>query len=586
DDPLLNSTYSWGGSVYYSFTNSFILDYLDGASTLYVNATDSLGNENLISIILTIDSLEPTSTLIFPFIDSKINNDTRLEFQVQDLSINTIEEIKYSWDLLPGWTIISYDSMGEFEIGFFGIIINLYDQDSTALLSIYAEDIVGNNHTYIFSFVIDKEAPVFDVLLYDDDSLQWQYINTLEEYNVRGNSELWGTNISSDLSSFIYFWDNEADRPINETTWKFYTPSIDGAHNLTLIVRDDAGELTSPNEITLIFMFLVDDLEIEVVEPTNLLDQTHQLTYKDDFTFTLKIYDTKDNTSFSDLIWHNDSLNNNLDLSYLNNTINNRTFEFTIYATNIGSTSLNFEFSRSGFNTHSIVVNLLISKKEGSLDIVNSDEEVYYGENINVEINLQDELENDLVVTEIYLDNILVEFQDLGSNIYAFECTSDFYSGKGNYSLQLRVESTYYFGETNDTVVFEFEIKPLILILTLETSSYEIIEGSAFEIIGTLTFQNGTPVDDVQITFFIYIYYKSVPSNVYAAIIDYDTIEPLNDRTDSYGIASVTFTMTEEIEQIRISATFEGDQFLDVASFELGDFVISIPLPGIETWLL
>ncbi|MCG3221578.1 MAG: hypothetical protein H7641_09385, partial [Candidatus Heimdallarchaeota archaeon] len=150
----------------------------------------------------------------------------------------------------------------------------------------------------------------------------------------------------------------------------------------------------------------------------------------------------------------------------------------------------------------------------------------------------------------------------------------------------LRVESTYYFGETNDTVVFEFEIKPLPLILTLETSSYEIITGSAVEIIGTLTYQNGTPVYNVQINFFIYIYYKIVPSNVFAAITDYDTREPLTDTTDVNGIASVTFTMTEDIDHIEISATFEGDQIRDVVFLELGDTIISILPPGIESWLL
>ena len=586
DDPLLNSTYSWGGSVYYSFTNSFILDYLDGASTLYVNATDSLGNENLITIILTIDSLEPSSTLIFPFINSKINNDTMLSFLAEDLSINTIKKIEYYWDVFPGLKgTATLNQYGEF-IFSGGTILTLYANGSIAILSIYAEDIVGNNHTYVFNFIIDLYPPEFDVLLFDEDVVQWQIIDTIEEYTVRGDAQIWCTNISSDWSSVIYYWDSEADRPINQTTWIIYAPTSDGSHNLTIIAIDDTGELTSPNQIILQFAFVVDDLEIEVVSPTNLLDQTHQLVYKDQFTFIIKIYDKKDNTSFSDLIWHNESLNNNLDLLILNNTIDNRTLEFTIYATNIGSTSLSFEFSRAGFNIHSVVVDLLVYKKEGSLEIIESDTEAFYGENVSVEVNLQDELSTNLGITAIYVDNISVDFQDLGSFIYAFEITYEFYSGRGNYNLQIRVESTYYFGETNDTLVFEFEIKPLPLILTLETSSYEIITGSAVEIIGTLTYQNGTPVHDVQISFFVYIYYKDVPSNVYAAITGYDLSISINDTTDSNGIASVTFTMTEEIEQIRIYATFEGDQFLDVASFELGDFVISIPPPGIETWLL
>ncbi|NPD89585.1 MAG: Ig-like domain-containing protein, partial [Asgard group archaeon] len=586
NDPLINSTFSWGGSLYTSFSNSFILNFADGSSTLYINSTDSLGNTNLITIILTIDSLEPSTTLNFPFVNSKINNDTVLEFQAQDLSINTLKKVEYSWDVFPGYAPITYDSNGEFDISFYGTIINLYPNGSVAQLSIFAEDIVGNNHTYTFDFIVDKNPPVFDVLLYNEDNEEWNYINTIEEYTVKGDTQIWCTNISSDWSSVIYIWSEEGDRPINETTWIIQAPTDDGQHNLTIIAYDDTGEFISPNQIVLQFTFIIDDLEIDVVDPTNLLDQTHQLIYKDEFIFKLKIYDKVDDKSFSDIIWHNDSLNNNLGLLIINNTIDNQTYEFIICATNIGSTSLNFEFSRNGFNIHSIVVNLLIDRKEGSLDIVDSDKDVYYGENLTVEVNLIDELENDLKITDIYLNNISVEFQDLGSFIYAFGCTPDFYSGKGNYILQIRVESTYYFGETNDTVIFEFEIKPLPLILTLEPSSYEIIEGSAVEIIGTLTYQNGTPVDNVQITFFIYIYYIDVPLNVYAAFSEYDTVELLNDTTDSNGIASVTFTMTGDIEQIVLKATFEGNQKLDVTSFELGDVVISIPPPGIESWLL
>ena len=587
DDPLIISSYSWGGAIYTDFIDSFELTYPDGTATLYINASDQLGNENLITITLTIDSLEPSTTFIFPYINSKINNETELEFVVADLFIETIAEVEYSWDkILPFYNPAFLDENGEFAVTL-GSIINLYDNGSTVLLYIYAIDIVGNNNTHIFSLIIDKEPPVFDVLLFDEDDEQWHYINTMEEYTARGNSMIWCTNISTDWSSVIYYWDSESDRPINETTWIIYAPTIDGTHNLTIIARDDTGELSSPNEIILVYTIIVDDLTIEVVQPSNLLDQTHQLSYKDVFAFTLQIYDKRDNLSISDLNWINGSLNNNLSLLIINDTIDDRTFEFTIYTTNVGFTSLTFEFTRVGFSAHSITIDLEISKKEGSLQISENNLEAIYGERIEIKVNLQDELENDLVITEIYANNISVEFQDLGNYIYSFECTSDYYaSGKGNYTLQIRVESYYYFGETNDTFIFEYEINPLPLILTVEASGLEIIEGSAVEFIAILTYLNGTPIEDIEIIFYIFVFYKNQTSNVYAAIEGYDTFEILTDSTDSNGQAIVTFLMTEEIDHIAISATCEGNQILGSVSLELEDIIRAIKPPGLPNYIL
>ncbi len=586
DDPLTTSTYSWGGSTYTNFTDSFVLTYPDDTVILYINASDELGNENLITFILTIDSLEPTTTFIFPYINSKVNSLTVLEFTVEDLTIETIEEVKYSWDkVLPFYNIVVLDENGWFAVTL-GSIVDLYDNGSTVFLYIYAIDIVGNNITYIFSIIIDKDPPTFDLLVYDEENEQWQYINTSEVFYLRGNTSIWCTNTSFDLHSFIYFWDNDSDRPINETTWIIYVPTADGTHNLTVTASDDTGEMSSPNVIVKTYYFIVDDIEIVVIDPENLLDQTHHIDYGDTFIFTLRIYDKIDNISVEGLIWHNESLNNILGLDITNLTIDEQVFQFTIFASNIGETNLNFQFSKEGSNKHSITVNLSIFRKEGSLSILNTIEAVIYENNLTVEVNLQDELSNNLAILSIFVNGTETEFESLGDFKFRFYFSSKLTPGKGNYTLNIYVESSFYFGSINDSSVFSFEILPISLSLNLIVSSLSVFEGSQVNIVGILQFQNGTPVVSVEIIFTIYIFYKSNTKNVYALVTDFDDIQELSSITNSTGHASISFLMTEEIDHIAITATFSGNVILENISFEFEDIVESIKPSGIPNYVL
>ena len=253
DDNQTYSSYSWGGTAYDSFNDSFVLSFTDGTAVLYINASDSLGNENEIMITLILDGTEPISTLIFPFVDSKVNYITRLEFLVEDLSRDTISLVKYSWDAYAdSWTESTPNSLGELE--FYGPPSFLYTNGSTAVLSIYVEDIVGNNHTYTYSFLVDNKAPVFEVLLYVEETEQWNIINATDTYTLQNDSQIW-INVNNVENTFVYFWDLESDRPVNKSTWLISDIPEYGRHNLTILAYDNTGERMSPNEITVIFHF-------------------------------------------------------------------------------------------------------------------------------------------------------------------------------------------------------------------------------------------------------------------------------------------------------------------------------------------
>ncbi len=586
DDNQTISTFSWGGIVYTNFTDSFILSFADGSSILYINASDSLGNQVFMTpISLTIDSQDPNAGLnsetITEFI--KINEDTTISILVEDLSTETIKTVEYYWDILPDLKgTATLNQYGEFDISG-GSVLTLYSTGETAILSIYTEDVVGNNQTYDFSFTIDTEPPTFDTFIYDEDLTQWIEINEINIYNIRGNTKIWFTNISSDYYTSFYYWDTDSDIPINESTWLVYAPSDDGFHNLTIEINDNTGNHTSPNTILKTFHFFIDDIAIDVLDPINLLDLTHQISYKDNFTFTISIYDGIDNSSLSNLIWHSESLNNNLNLIILNNTIDNKTFEFYIYANNIGLTDLIFEFSQLGDNRQSFIVSLDIERKEGKLIVLENNVSVLYGDSFKVNLTLEDDLQNELNVNNISVNGFIVSFQDLGSYVYSFEFYPDD-SGltKGLHELSIIVESDFYFGETNDTFTFNFEVLPLQLLLTLDASNLEIIEGTRVELVATLTYINGTPVDDVLIIFMIYVTYKTDPNLVRAYLV----LENLTDTTDASGQASISFEMSEDIEQITFSATYEGNPYLDSILAESEEIVKTIKTPGLASWLL
>ena len=589
DDPSILSTFSWGGTFYTPFVNSFSLDYTSGTSILYINASDSLGNNALLySIELTIDNMAPVVAIISPSNNSKINHYTELDFNVDDINFYTIKEVEYSWDIFyPARDSITFDTSGDFEM-----YLHSFYGECFALLYIFTEDIVGNTKTYIFNFTVDLTAPISAFYIGTQNISISNYIDEYPSNYVYGNTSIWyNSSENNDMASILYYWNGNEDseQRLNMTNPFIYVPTIDGSYNLTMTLEDDT-EGYHPNKINITYFFYVDDIHIDVVFPENLETITHQLVYGDSLIFRIKIYDIYDNSSIDSLFWNQTILDysNLLNLNIVNNTIDNKTFEFTIYATNVSDTSLMFEYSKAGSNKHQIVVNLSIAKKEGHILILeDSILSAIYEDDIIVNVFLRNEYGTNQSIIAIYANETdITNFIYLGDDIYQFKYSSYNTLGKGNYILEIRVESDYYFGQTNNSYILEFEILPIPLILEIFVSNYNVTYGNNVIISGLLTFTNGTPIEDIDITFYVYIYYKNKTKGVYALISGYDDFEILMGNTNSTGFATITFQITEDIEYIAISASYGGSPILGDISFELEDFVRSIKPPGLPTSIL
>ena len=586
DDPTIQSTYSWGGVIYYPFVGSFNLDFTSGTSILYINASDSLGNHDILyDIELTIDNIAPTSIIISPLNDSKINHDTKLKFNVDDINIYTIKEVEYSWDLFyPARSPITYDSSGDFELN----LHHLYLVDGSAMLYIFTEDVVGNTETYVFNFVVDLTSPT-PAFYIEDPPTQLLEEDTL--YYVTGNTSIWyNASENDDIASIFFYWngDEENDQSLNITDAFIYIPTDDGLYNITIILEDDT-QGSHPNRLQVIYLFYVDDIKIEVINPLDLLTITHNIIYEDTFTFTIKIYDVIEETAIENLFWNQTSLNNsnNLNLIITNTTINNQTFQFSIYATNVGDTSLVFEFSKADSNKHIITVNFSIAKKEGYLIILErSNINAIYENDILINVTLKDDNGINQTVTLIFANDTQIDdFTYLGNDVYQFQYSSYRTVGKGNYILDIRVESAFYYGQTNSSYIVEFTVLPIPLRLEIFVPEYNVTEGNNFIIYGLLSFINGTPLEDIDIIFYIYIYYKNNTEFVYA-FTGYDIFETLLGNTNSTGYATVTFLMSEDISYIGISAIYEGNNFLGSISFELEELIRSQKPPGLPSSIL
>ena len=588
DDNQINSSYSWGGAIYYDFDNSFILSYPDEASTLFINASDSLGNQLELSIDLTIDSIAPSVTLLLLSNNSKINYETELDFYVNDLVINKVKKVEYSWDIFyPATTIVSSYPFGYFQI----FLHHLYSDNDSATLYITAEDKVGNSQTYLLNFIVDLSPPVPALYINNTETNEYQKVDQF--FYVRGNTSIWyDATENNDLSSFIYYWDNDEDNEIQliiSSPWIF-VPSNDGYHNLTIILEDNT-EGSYPNTNQIIYYFYVDDIHVEAVNPSNLLDNVqYQLVYEDTFQFIINIFDIYDNTSIPGLYWNQTSLqlSNDLNLLVTNNTINNKTFQFTIYCTNVSTTSLVFEFSAGESAKHVFNVNLSIAKKEGFITILEDSElSVIYENDIIIDINLKNEYDVNQTIKYIYVNGSQVDFQLVGDYIYQFNYSSSLHTtSKGHYTLEILVESEFYFGQTNSSYLLEFEVLPIPIAIEIFVSGYNITYGNTVVISGLLTRNlTGAPISGQDLTFYIYIYYKNNTQGVFA-LSGYDEFQSFNDNTNSTGFATITFLITSDMDHIAISVEYPGDPIYGSKLIELNEFINAVKPTGLSSTLL
>ncbi|NPD87486.1 MAG: hypothetical protein HGN29_02100 [Asgard group archaeon] len=590
DDPLVTTEYAWGDPPYIDFSYHFYLAYSDENSILHIRAIDSLGNARSIQFNLIIDGTIPSITLLnYENVTTKINYETLLEFEIEDYSDLTIDEVSYSWDKLTGFWFTS--PINDLSIS----VLPVYQHDTTAKFSVYIEDIVGNNFTYTFLFLIDIEAPIVDLAIFNPAKDKW--VDASGVYYVKSGIQIvYNASVNDDLVSFEYYWDGYSEniQILNESeSWTLETPLIDGFHNLTVILTDDSVGLF-PNQVTQTFYFFVDNIVLnfsksnDFIETLYAYENSTNLIYGNNVSFVLNITDATYGLEILGLqykIIKDMKLNLSVEIIKLDNI----TYEILIIATNVTKgllTEIEIQFYKFEESKQLIRIYLDIEKKEGSLSIDSrSIQEVTYEENITIVMKLENNVgENERIIMIIIDgDTHIFNFTELPDRFYQFNISSVMFQGKGNYSLVIYVESNFFIGES----IIDIEINPLETMLTIEVSEHEIIEEAQLIITGQLTLLNGTPISLAEIEITIYIKLKENGKRVYAFdTANYDDLEVFTVTTDFEGYFQKAFSMSADIDYVDIEVSYSGDDYYGIINSALEAPVFTTPPPGLPSWLL
>ncbi|HUU78123.1 MAG TPA: Ig-like domain-containing protein [candidate division Zixibacteria bacterium] len=574
DDPTYFSYYSWDGSTYTLFSDTFILPDSEGEANLLIYSNDTLGNFAIESINLIIDNTAPTISINLLENESKINADTILRFSVSDLNDETVDSVASIW--------IGLETVNTTRTSVFTASL-LYDHQFLyeTIIEINATDIVDNRYSIRYKFYLDFEAPTY-------------FLNIANNSYVRGNSLIDFSITCSDLEIFNYRWDSDTEFEILNDPYDIVVPSLDGSHTLYIHLEDDTGGGFYPNIVEAIYVFIVDDIEISYITPSGFSDNYHHIMiYEETFTFTLDIKDTVNDLEINGLVinWieEDEDLNLLIDYDSLTATI----YEFTITATNVTEDYKYIEFQFWQFTNHkqSLFVYFQINKKEGNVAITDSDDSVVYGQNATISFQLKDSLNVDNL--EVTFLRINTNYQDIyytliDSDNLIYELTfntADFVTRKGDFTFEFYVESSYYFGVMNDTTAISMTILPISITLTIEVSNTQIIYDNDLVIYATLLQADGTPIQFVDLTFIIYINYTSLATtNDYPYSFD-DTINSTS-TTNAEGLATLSFKLTEEMESITVSVLYEGNDIYDPLNTSYQGSILAIPPSGLPLKIL
>jgi hypothetical protein len=374
------------------------------------------------------------------------------------------------------------------------------------------------------------------------------------------------------------------------------TPSIDGSHNLTVILTDNTiGAF--PNIVERTFFFLVDNIILnfsrneDFIETTHAYVNTTDLVYGDNISYVVIVTDA---INFTEIIGLEYRIVKDFDLniSVEVHQLDNVTYEICVSATNVTGvdpTKIEIQFFKFTESKQLIHIFLNIDKKEGILNIdQRSIQEVTYEDNITIIVNLKNDIdENETIIKIVVISDQgiteMVDFEYLGEDLFKFNYSSIILQSKGNFTLLIGAESNFYYGYSN----YDIEINPLSVELTVEVENYEILEGAQLVITGQLTLINGTPIPFVTITVAIYIVEKSNSKSVFALDeADFDRVEYLTADTDIDGYYQVVFQMSDDIDYVEIEVSFGGSDIYDIRVKFLNERVYVIAPPGLPSWLL
>ncbi|NHJ84037.1 MAG: hypothetical protein FK734_01160 [Asgard group archaeon] len=547
DDPGVSSYYKWNSTTYIPFIDSFFLPAIEGYSRLDVLANDTLGNTRVRTYWLTIDGTAPSITLSPDLNNSKINDITLLSFQVTDLLDDTIYQTRSKWDIVE--TSAPEDPLfTTYLLPTYKILAKI-----EAILSVYTQDVVGNDYNYTFHFYLDFLAPSYALVSATNSS----YITggELLDFNV----------LSADIGKFLYKWDDAEDYSEISDPWDIMAPIVDGNHTLLIRLEDQTGGGIYPNFVVATYVFIIDDIELIFMLPEEFeSDYYYTMNYGEEFNFSINIRDRVNQTEIEGLVYDitkDVGINLSITISQFNETV----YNITILATNVTNnafTIIDFEFYQFTTNKQLVRVNIKINKQIGNFHIINYSNEIVFEDDIYIIIQLRDLLDvNGQEILYLSLNGTVNNFEytliDAVNYIYNLTLNSaDFMNKKGDWTFEFYTFSNFYYAYANATSSISIEIQPISIVLTVGVNNLEVIYDSDLVVTALLTRSDTTPIQYVTIVFTFEIHYKNgTVSIVY-----------LTTSTNINGEASESIRVTEDMEYIIVSASYAGGDYYDPIS--------------------
>ncbi|MCK5183282.1 MAG: hypothetical protein KAQ95_03165, partial [Candidatus Heimdallarchaeota archaeon] len=374
-DPIWNSYYRWNSTIYVPFTDDFTLPAIEGYAKLDIYANDSLGNYRLRSYWLTIDDTAPTIDLLNLFNHIKINDITPISFNVEDINDDTVAYVESQWDLDASPSIRSPD--------FIVLLLALHLGETEAIIYLYTFDVVGNDYSVEYHFNLDFVAPTYNL------------VSTTNNSYLTGGEVIDFDVPSVDINKFLYKWDDDEDYLTAEDPWEILAPLQDGNQSLNIRLEDDTGLGLYPNFVEATFVFIIDDIELIYMVPTDFTTYYYYtMYYGDEFNFSINIRDRVNQTEIVglnvDIIKENTAINLVVATSSFNSTV----YNFTISASNITNaayTFIDFEFYQFISNKQIVRVYIQVHRKERNMLIFDAPDSVIFEQDITMTFQLRDD---------------------------------------------------------------------------------------------------------------------------------------------------------------------------------------------------
>ncbi|MBY8994091.1 MAG: hypothetical protein KGD59_06030, partial [Candidatus Heimdallarchaeota archaeon] len=545
-DPITDSYYRWNSSTYVPFTDSFTLPAIEGYAKLDILANDTLGNYRVRTYWLTIDDSAPSIELIFLLNHTKINDITPINFNVEDINDNTIAYIESQWDIEGSPSIRSPDFNVSLLIGHLG--------QTDATIYLYTYDVVGNDYSCEFHFILDFVAPTCNLISTTNNS--YLLGGELIDFDVP----------EVDINKFLYKWDDDEAYLTVTDPWDILAPLQDGNHTLNIRLEDDTGMELYPNFLEATFVFIIDDIDLIYMNPSDFsTDYYYTMYYGDEFNFSINI---RDRVSQKEIVPLNVDIikeNTVINLVVSNTTFNTTVYNFTIHASNITNgayTYIDFEFYQFESNKQIVRVNIKVHRKEGNVLILDAPESIIFENDVSVLIQLRDDTNTTgqaLLTDNTIIDGRTTDFTCVlidGINyIYNVTFSSNtFFIGKGQTSFTIYIESNFYYGVRNDTASMDITILPIPITLSINVENVEVPYGSDLVVSCEFLRTDSTPVRDATVTFMFEIHYQN------GTVIYYNDTT----STDLNGLADATLLVTEDMDYISVIVVYEAKDSLGI----------------------